>query len=481
MSLARIVALTALLASACLAQDLRSEFDAGRKAFGEGRDAEAVDHFLVCARLAPGDNAVASWLGAGLLRVGRLQEAASVLQDLVAREPGNAEAHTNLGLARQSAGLLDEAVEQYRAALGINPDLDTARGALAQALLAQGRTTEAEQLWRERLAARPSDPQVVLSLALVLERARRYADALALVSPPAGLAPSPLFAPHLARLAVLSGDVQGGLDAMNTLEARGAVPVELRAEFAIALAQAERPSDAAVRFEAPGVRESLDARGLSAYAECLGRLERWLDMAAALSDLTRRGDFQQQWQPLDRAHAFARLSWLAERAGDARAAEDYARRTLALDARNGTALAVLRRLGRGEDPFAGLESALCAGGAPLDTVLAWVREGSSRPNYVPPPAALDSLVSAGFTDADTLARAGLLFLRAGRLPEAIARLEQAAAVAPTIAGVRNNLGAAYELAARMADAEREYAAAVRLDPELAEARDNLARVAGPRQ
>jgi Flp pilus assembly protein TadD len=42
----------------------------------------------------------------------------------------------------------------------------------------------------------------------------------------------------------------------------------------------------------------------------------------------------------------------------------------------------------------------------------------------------------------------------------------------------NNLGAAYELTGRTDEAVAEYGTALRLDPDLAQARDNLERLRG---
>jgi Flp pilus assembly protein TadD len=64
----------------------------------------------------------------------------------------------------------------------------------------------------------------------------------------------------------------------------------------------------------------------------------------------------------------------------------------------------------------------------------------------------------------------------GRLEEAVAPCEQALAINPGDAAIHNNLGLALEGAGRRREAAQHYEEALRLRPDLEQARQNLARV-----
>jgi Flp pilus assembly protein TadD len=458
------------------AQDATRDFQAGRDAYREGRQQDAVDRFLACARERPDDPLVNSWLATSLLAVGRAQEAATLLQGVIAVQPGDAVAHTNLGLAYQGMNLVDAAVLEYQEAMRLDPTLWDARNNLATANVALGRLADAEALWRDQLALAPGDRAATLSLALLFERGQRYAEAKQLLAPQPGTVAEPLFAPHLARVLVLAGEPDAGLAAMAALESERSLPPRVREDFAVALVQAGRIQDALARLEDPTLRGALTARGLTAYAEALGTQQRWLDMFTALSEVSRAPDFQQRWLPAERATVFARLAWLAERAGDKPAAESHARAALGLDPAQATALAVLQRLGLGQDELRDLEATMAAGSPSLQTIQRYAELACGRAGYQSQPAALTVLEQVGSEDVVLLNRIAVLLLRGGRAQPAMERLSRAIGLDDTNAIAHNNLGVAYEILGRLEEATREYSIAVRLDPASKEAQANLARM-----
>ena len=86
----------------------------------------------------------AGLLGLTLQRNHDYRSALNLWADTVAKSPGNAFAHYNLGHAlEKEPGRLEEAIGQYREALRLNPDIIEARTNLGGALNAQGRTQEA--------------------------------------------------------------------------------------------------------------------------------------------------------------------------------------------------------------------------------------------------------------------------------------------------------------------------------------------------
>ncbi len=75
-------------------------------------------------------------------------------------------------------GKLDEAIEGYRKALRLNPDLPEAYLGLARAYHAQNRFDDALQVYEEALRRRPQSASVHYGMAQTLKRTERWAEAL---------------------------------------------------------------------------------------------------------------------------------------------------------------------------------------------------------------------------------------------------------------------------------------------------------------
>jgi tetratricopeptide (TPR) repeat protein len=103
-------------------------------------------------------------------------EAIAELKNILAAEPGSAEAHLLLGLAYRIEGkpdLLGEAVAEIRQALAINPDIGLARLSLARIYLDMGRPGRARDELTTGLERTPDQPQM---LALLGEAERQLGN-----------------------------------------------------------------------------------------------------------------------------------------------------------------------------------------------------------------------------------------------------------------------------------------------------------------
>lgn len=98
-------------------------------------------------------------LGATYLETGRPEEAVSEFRKALGTKGGDLEAHQNLGNAFMQMGRLDEAAAQYRQALAIDPGFDKAHNGLGDALLRAGRAPEAIAQFQEALRINPQFPQ----------------------------------------------------------------------------------------------------------------------------------------------------------------------------------------------------------------------------------------------------------------------------------------------------------------------------------
>jgi tetratricopeptide (TPR) repeat protein len=94
-------------------------------------------------------------LGVVALQQGDHRRAADHIGRAIARNPGNAAYHTNLGEAYRALGQLDRAADCCRTALRLQPQSAEAANNLGLVLLAEGRTDEAIAQFREALRLKP--------------------------------------------------------------------------------------------------------------------------------------------------------------------------------------------------------------------------------------------------------------------------------------------------------------------------------------
>ena len=103
-------------------------------------------------------------------------EAIAELKNILAAEPGSAEAHLLLGLAYRIEGkpeLLGEAVAELRQALALNPEMGLARLSLARIYLDMARPARARDELNTALERTPNQPQL---LALLGEAERQLGN-----------------------------------------------------------------------------------------------------------------------------------------------------------------------------------------------------------------------------------------------------------------------------------------------------------------
>jgi tetratricopeptide (TPR) repeat protein len=88
-------------------------------------------------RLDPQDDACTNMRAMALVQLGRRDEAGATIQGALERDPENAVSHANQGWTRLHERRPKEALEHFREALRIDPDLDWARAGLVEALKAR--------------------------------------------------------------------------------------------------------------------------------------------------------------------------------------------------------------------------------------------------------------------------------------------------------------------------------------------------------
>ena len=122
-------------------------------------------------------------LGFGHASLGRTDTAVRLMEDAVAREPGNAKYWIGLGNQYRVQNRGSRAADAYRRALELVPGEPEASGDLAELLRSDGDDMGAERALRAGLGSAPADPSLVAALARLLLDTGRPAEAVALLTP----------------------------------------------------------------------------------------------------------------------------------------------------------------------------------------------------------------------------------------------------------------------------------------------------------
>lgn len=173
-------ALEALRRAVALApQDSGARYELGLHFLRVGEPEQAVEHLRTAARLDPANRSVLLALARALGAAGRSEEARPLFEQLreAARseafhDPGEIKAGelNNVGVALEKEGRVAEALEKYRAAVGLNPRELSFRRNLAFALCRLERWPEAVAELREILRIRPGDVEATRALYIALEK-----------------------------------------------------------------------------------------------------------------------------------------------------------------------------------------------------------------------------------------------------------------------------------------------------------------------
>jgi tetratricopeptide (TPR) repeat protein len=118
-------------------------------------DSLAVAAALVLGRNEPERSRIIVNLGNTLLSQGRFAEAIEQYREALRLKPNLAEAYANLGVALKNQGKLEDALLQYTRALELDPELADVHNNLGVVLFRVGRKDEAIRSFRKALELRP--------------------------------------------------------------------------------------------------------------------------------------------------------------------------------------------------------------------------------------------------------------------------------------------------------------------------------------
>jgi tetratricopeptide (TPR) repeat protein len=160
----------------------------------QGKFDEAFAWYERALRSAPDDAVLLSHQGLVLLRTGRISEAGRSLERAVHLDPAYATAQFNLGVLRYRQSRHEEAIAQFRRALDIDPTMTEAWLNLGSAQAALGRLADALEAWEQLRVLQPHNVQLIENIALARARVGEYEAAAEAFSEVLTLAPNNLTA-----------------------------------------------------------------------------------------------------------------------------------------------------------------------------------------------------------------------------------------------------------------------------------------------
>ena len=161
--------------------DANLQFQLGTLLFEETRYREALEAFRKAVAADSKTISVQARIGVvkSALRLGEFIEAQKEATVLKQQEPRSADVIAVHADALWSAGLFDEAHQEFKDALAVVPDLSRGHHGLARALASQNQLEEALNEAQVALKLSPRDEEIHHTVGAIFERLRRYEQAAA--------------------------------------------------------------------------------------------------------------------------------------------------------------------------------------------------------------------------------------------------------------------------------------------------------------
>jgi len=183
LALIAAVALTAAVlgAQGRDANDAGLQYQLGTLLFDETRYREALDAFKKAVNTDNKTLSIQARIGVvkSALRLGEFVEAQKEANTLKHQDPRNPDVIAIHADALWSAGLFDEAHQEFKDALAVEPDLSRGHHGLARALASQNKLEDALNEAQMALKLAPRDEEIHHTVGSIFERMRRYEQAAA--------------------------------------------------------------------------------------------------------------------------------------------------------------------------------------------------------------------------------------------------------------------------------------------------------------
>jgi predicted O-linked N-acetylglucosamine transferase (SPINDLY family) len=147
-----------------------------------------------------------SMLGILAGQAGNMERAIQLTKKAILLAPDTANFYYNLGIMYRERGRLAEAIAGYRQAIALQPDFDNALYNLGNVLQAAGQGDEAIACYRQVVAIRPGHAEAYNNLGILLKEAGRFAEANSCYRQAIAIAPN--FAEAYSNLGVLLQEME---------------------------------------------------------------------------------------------------------------------------------------------------------------------------------------------------------------------------------------------------------------------------------
>lgn len=186
----------------------KETFQLACRAHGLGQTDQAERLFRLVPANAPEYVDAVMVLAVIAYQRGNYAEAAAQFSRLTKLRPGDAANYSNLGECLRECGRLDDALEQLKLGVAIDPNQPDAHNSLGLIYHAQRRGDEAEAALSEALRQRPEFPMALINLGMVLQEKRRLKESAELFRAALRLDPeNPMGNSNLGQILVEIGNV----------------------------------------------------------------------------------------------------------------------------------------------------------------------------------------------------------------------------------------------------------------------------------
>lgn len=208
--------------------------------------------------------------------------------DTAVHAPNNARAHNNLGNALIHVGRLDEAVEQYEAAVSVQPDYADGQSNLGYALVKIGRPNEALPHAEIAVKVKPASADAWLNYALALTATHRDREAIPALEKAIGYSPDSAAARYdLGNVYYRLGEYAQAAATYEAALAQEPRHRDARFNLAYAWLQLGRPDEALKQFQLVAEQFPDDAGAHAETGNLLAHFGRTREAVAQLETALR--------------------------------------------------------------------------------------------------------------------------------------------------------------------------------------------------
>jgi tetratricopeptide (TPR) repeat protein len=208
-----------------------------------GENKKVIDLLSPLQQAAPDDKTLDYLLGTALIRDGQAAPG-QLLVDRIVRDGDSAEGCLLMGESKLSANDFAGAIEEFKKALGLNPQLPGVNGYYGVALADTGDIPGAEVAFRKELASNPNDYSANFQLGKLLKGDENYAESRRSFERAIGLRPyDPPARYQLALLDLENGQAEEARAKLESLIRENPQDVEAHISLATAYYRLKRKAD----------------------------------------------------------------------------------------------------------------------------------------------------------------------------------------------------------------------------------------------